>query len=79
MRINQVLSSDEISTLLRKSDLRAAWEVAFTLALVAATFWASAVIGPWFWPVAVVLLGGRLLAFAIRMHACRATTAEATG
>jgi fatty acid desaturase len=70
MRINQVLSSEEISAFLRKSDLRGAWEVTFTLGVLAGTFWASAVIGPWFWPVAVVLLGGRFLAFAILMHEC---------
>lgn len=69
MNINKILSRDEVRSLMKRNNWLAAYEVAFTWAVIIATFAVVAV-----WPNvftiigALIILGGRQLALAILMH-----------
>lgn len=69
MDINDYLSRSEIRALLKKSDLRGAWEVITTWGLIAAAFSLAAL---WTNPLtvlaAIVILGNRHLALSILVH-----------
>lgn len=69
IRIRELLSADEIAALSQKSDLRGAYEVAFTWSIIAATFFLVAR-WPSLWTVllGLVVLGNRQMALAILQH-----------
>jgi fatty acid desaturase len=68
-KVADVLTREEIARLTARSDLRGAWAVASTWAVIAGAFallarWP----GPFTFGLALVLIGGRQLALAILMH-----------
>jgi fatty acid desaturase len=71
VRVTSVLESEEIKTLLRRSDLRGAWTVLSNWALIGG---ALALVAVWPHPatmiLALVLLGNRQLGLAVLMHDC---------
>lgn len=68
-RITDVLSREEIAGLVKRSDLRGAWAIASTWAIIFAAF---AVLATWpsifTFILALVVIGGRQLALAILQH-----------
>ncbi|MEM6991535.1 MAG: fatty acid desaturase family protein [Myxococcota bacterium] len=69
MKASDVLSRAEIAALTQRSNLRGAWEVARTWAIIVLTMTAAAAFPTW-WMIALalVVLGNRQLALAILMH-----------
>lgn len=71
MTIQDVLTADELETIGRRSNWRAAWLVACNYAITAAIFAMMAL-----WPnpltivLGIVLLGGRQLGFGVLVHEC---------
>lgn len=67
--LKELFSPEEIKALVRPSDLRGAWEVLTTWAMIAGSF-ALVAWWPHLWTVlvALVVLGGRQLALSVLMH-----------
>jgi fatty acid desaturase len=77
--VRELLSRDEMKALTERSDLRGAWALASTWAIIFGTFAALAAFPhPAMFVLAVVVLGGRQLALAILMHEAAHRTLFAT-